>query len=144
MQKKSLLALLLVLAMLLSGCALITVDEEKDNAQPIVDVDGETIDKLTFSNYVYALVNSDSTMQMYYTYGLTDYVNQYAAGEYVQELVMKHEAARQGLDQLTDEDKQAVEEDALTQYNSFLDAIASSCLTDTGLDGDELRDAGAK
>ena len=46
MQKKSLLALLLALMMLLSGCALVTVDTEKDNARTIIDVNGETADPL--------------------------------------------------------------------------------------------------
>ena len=43
MQKKSLLALLLALSVLLSGCALVTVDTAKDNARVIVDVNGETV-----------------------------------------------------------------------------------------------------
>ena len=144
MQKKSLLALLLVLAMMLSGCALVSVNEAKDYAQTIVDVDGETIDKLTFSNYVYALVNSNETMNLYYTYGYTDYVYQTVAQEYVQNLVMKHEAAKQGLDKLTEEEQAEVNENALKQYNEFLDAIADSYLTDSGLEGDELREAAAK
>ena len=108
MQKKSLLALLLVLAMMLSGCALVTVNEAKDYAQPIVDVDGETIDKLTFSNYVYALVNSNETMNLYYTYGYMDYVYQAAADEFVKNLVMKHEAAKRGFDKLTEEEQAAL------------------------------------
>ena len=45
MQKKSLLALLLALMLLLSGCELVTVNTEKDNAQVIVDVNGETVSK---------------------------------------------------------------------------------------------------
>ena len=44
MQKKSLLALLLALMMLLSGCALVTVDTEKDNARTIIDVNGDQIE----------------------------------------------------------------------------------------------------
>lgn len=144
MQKKSLLALLLVLAMMLSGCALVTVNEAKDYAQPIVDVDGETIDKLTFSNYVYALVNSNETMNLYYTYGYMDYVYQAAADEFVKNLVMKHEAAKRGFDKLTEEEQAALNEEAQTQYNEFLDAIADSYLKDSGLEGDALREAAAK
>ncbi len=144
MQKKSLLALLLVLAMMLSGCALVSVNEAKDYAQTIVDVDGEIIDKLTFSNYVYAMVNSNDTMNLYYTNGYTDYVYQAVAQDYVQNLVMKHEAAKRGLDQLTEEEQAEVNETALTGYNEFLDAIAEEYLADSGLEGDALREAAAK
>ena len=43
MRKMTLIALLLALMLMLSGCALVTVDEAKDNARVIVDVDGETV-----------------------------------------------------------------------------------------------------
>ena len=42
MRKKSLLALLLALSLLMSGCALVSVDQVADNARIIVDVNGET------------------------------------------------------------------------------------------------------
>ena len=144
MRKKTLLALLLALMMLMSGCALVTVNEEKDNAQVIVDVDGETVDKLTFTNNVYALVNSDQTMQLYYTYGMMDYVYQTVAQQYIQNFVMKHEAIAQGLDNLSEEDMQEVEENAVAQYNSFMDAIAEAYLPTSELEGDALREAAAQ
>ena len=42
--------LLLALTLLLSGCALVTVDTAKDNARVIVDVNGETVSTDTIFN----------------------------------------------------------------------------------------------
>ena len=49
MRKKSVLALLLVVMMVLSGCALVSKNEEKDNARVIIDVNGETVTKQVIS-----------------------------------------------------------------------------------------------
>ncbi len=147
MQKKSLLALLLVLAIMLSGCALVRVNEEKDRALTIVDVNGETIDKQTIQNYAYYLVNSNETLfYYYYYYGMIDdaYLYELAANQYVQRLVMKQQAVKQGLDQLTAEEQAEVDEQALTKYNSFLDEIAEYYLADSDLTGDALREAAAQ
>ena len=144
MRKMTLIALLLALMLMLSGCALVTVDEAKDNARVIVDVDGETVNKQTFISYAYGLINADSNMQMYYNYMGADYVYQYVSQEYVSDLVMKHQAAKQGFDKLTEEDLQEVEADAQAQYNSFLDSVAQTYLADSELTGDELRQEAAK
>ena len=52
MQKKVFLAILLVASLLLSGCALITVDEKADNARIIIDVNGETVTKAEVKNAI--------------------------------------------------------------------------------------------
>ena len=52
MRKKCILALMLAGMLVLSGCALVTVDEAADNARVILDVDGETVNKAVFHNMV--------------------------------------------------------------------------------------------
>ena len=71
MQKKTLLALLLALMMILSGCSLVTVDTEKDNAQVILDVGGETYDKATVTNLVSNQIYQNQYMnQLYASVGM--------------------------------------------------------------------------
>ena len=152
MQKKSLLALLLALMMLLSGCALVTVDTAKDNARVIVDVNGETVNKQT----VYAAVQNQLQMnqyynQMYSAYGMsasfpTDEatVTTQVIDTYVNQLVGIQKAKELGLYELTEEEKAEVEATAQENYNSFLDSVASTYLGGSTLEGDELRAEAAK
>lgn len=147
MRKKSLLALLLALVMLLSGCALDVVDEEKDLARTVVDVNGETVSKRVITN----AVNSEyQNYLMYYQYGLlssmptTEDLNQHVIDEYVSNLVQKQKALAQGFDQLTEEEQAAVEETAKSNYDTFLQSVISSYLSNSELEGDELNAEAAK
>ena len=152
MQKKSLLALLLALMMLLSGCALVTVDTAKDNARVIVDVNGETVNKQT----VHATVDNQLQMnqyynQMYSAYGMsasfpTDEatITTQVIDTYVNQLVGIQKAKELGLNELTEEEKAEVEATAQESYNSFLDSVASTYLGGSTLEGDELRAEAAK
>ena len=153
MQKKSLLALLLALTMLLSGCALITVDTQKDNARVIVDVNGETVTKAVIHA---AVDNQISTYeyynQLYYTYyGISDV---YSTDEtaitadvidaYVQQLVCQQKAKELGLYEMTEEEQAEVEENGKTNYDSFLESVVSTYMPGTTLEGDELTAAAEK
>ena len=145
MRKKSLLALLLAAMLLLSGCALITVDEEVDNARVIIDVNGETIDKQTVNNYVDYQINQNEYMNQLYSalgmsLGLTTdraSIQTQVIDSYVNSLVAKQKAAALGFDQMTEEDNAAIEEAAQESYHEYLHQIASAYLDTTDLDEEE-------
>lgn len=153
MRKKSVLALLLALVMILSGCTLVTKDEEKDNARVIIDVNGETVDKQTIVSSVRSQISQNEQynqlFQAYYGYG-----NMYPTDEatvtsqviesYTTNLVLKQKAAALGMDQMTDEEKAHAEEHAKEYYNSFLQSVISAYLPNSGLEGDELTAAAEK
>ncbi|MBR4360625.1 MAG: peptidylprolyl isomerase [Clostridia bacterium] len=147
MRKKSLLALLLALVMVLSGCALDVVDEEKDMARTVIDVNGETISKRVITNAVNSQYQNYS---MYYQYGLlssmptTAEITEQVINSYVSNLVQKQKALAQGFDQLTEEEQAAVEETAKSNYDTFLQSVISSYLSDSELQGDELNAEAAK
>ena len=115
MNRKSLLALLLVLCMTLSSCALVTVNQDVDDATPIVTV-GEKVYtkaevKAYVDNYLTQLANS-----YYQNYGYTiDTTNEEviasAQDEVIHSLVEQEvvslKLAEMGFDTLTDEEKVA-------------------------------------
>ncbi len=152
MQKKSLLALLLALMMVLSGCALVSVDTEKDNARTIVDVNGETVNKQT----IYAAVQNQLQMNQYYNqlYASMGVTGSYPTDEatvtsqviesYVNQLVSTQKAKALGLYEMTEEEKTEIETNGQENYNSFLDSVASTYMPGSTLEGDELRAAAAK
>ena len=152
MQKKSLLALLLALTLVLSGCALVTVDQEKDNARVIVDVNGETVNKQTIA----AAVQNELQMNQYYnqlasSMGIsanysTDEatVTSNVISSYVNQLVAKQKAAELGLNEMNEEDQAAIETDAKQMYDSFISSVTSTYFVGTELEGDELTQAAEK
>lgn len=151
MRKKSLLALLLTAMLLLSGCALVTVDEEVDNARVIIDVNGETVNKQAVNDYVDYQLNQNAYMnQLYSALGMnlglsTDRAtiqNQVVDG-YINSLVAKQKAAALGFDQMTDEDNAAIEEAAQESYHEYLHQVASAYIDTTDLD-EEAQEAKAE
>ncbi|MDO4288095.1 MAG: SurA N-terminal domain-containing protein [Eubacterium sp.] len=70
MHKQKIKGLVLALTMafgmtaMASGCSLVTVNPERDNAQVIAEIDGEQLTKESFNNYMayYEMANSGSTM----------------------------------------------------------------------------------
>lgn len=145
MKKRSLLALLLAAMLLLSGCALITVDEEVDNARVIIDVNGETINKQTVNDYVdYQISQNEYMNQLYSTLGMnlglsTDRasIQTQVIDSYVNSLVAKQKATALGFDQMTEEDNAAIEESAQNSYHEYLHQIASAYLDTADLDEEE-------
>ena len=111
MRKKSVLALLLVVMMVLSGCALVSKNEEKDNARVIIDVNGETVTKQVIS----AAVQNQISQNQYYNQLFSSYygysamyptdeatVTNQVVEAYTQKLVLKQKAAALGMTELTD------------------------------------------
>ncbi|MBR1586118.1 MAG: peptidylprolyl isomerase [Clostridia bacterium] len=146
MRKKSLLALLLALSMLLSGCALVTVDQAADNARIIVDVNGETITKQQVSNAVNNTISQNEYMnQLYAMFGMTaNYPTDEATitpqviDYYVEQLVSLQKAKELGLDQFTDEEKAHIQEHADEDWQSYLSQIASNYFPGLELEGEAL------
>ena len=146
MRKKGLLALLLAVTLLMSGCALVTVDEAADNARVIVDVNGETVNKLTVHNAVHSVIEQNEYMNQFYTM-LGGNVNlptdeatvlTQVVDTYVNNLVAGQKAKELGFDQMTEEDTAAIEEEAEHEYQDYLSQVASNYLPGSTLEGDEL------
>ena len=124
MRKKALLALLLVMTMLLSGCALIVKDEIKDNNSTIIQLGDKTVTKAAVKEA--AEQELASTAYMYklygYSYDTTDPDNIAAAQESAikalkEDLVLSAKAAELGLDKLSDEEKTEAENAAKEDYD---------------------------
>ena len=153
MQKKTLLALLLALAMLLSGCALVTVDTAKDNARVIVDVNGETVNKAV----IHAAVDNQISMYEYYNqlyssyYGISDLYSTDEAtvtaeiiDTYVNQLVNQQKAKELGLYEMTEEEQAEVDANGKEYYDSFIQSVISTYMPGSTLEGDELTAAAEK
>ena len=152
MQKKSLLALLLALMMLLSGCALVSVDTAKDNARVIVDVNGETVNKATISAAVQnTLAQNQYYNQLYSSYRMSGMfstdeatVTSEVINSYVENLVSKQKAAELGLNELTEEEQAEVEATGKENYDSFIQSVIDTYMPGSKLEGDALIQAAEK
>lgn len=145
MTKKSLLALLLVAAMLLSGCSLVVKDKDVDALQTIIDVNGEIINKQTFeAAFAYQLSMEQYYAQIYAMYlGQSSDVDEAQVKEntltsYVTSLVKNQKSVELGLDKLTDEETARAEETAQADYQTQLDSIKSYYFADSQLEEAEL------
>ena len=148
MRTKCILALMLAAMLVLSGCALVTVDEAADSARVILDVDGETVNKAVFHNMVeYQLYQNQQMNSYYQMLGLTgsfstdeNTVAQEVLASYTNSLVAKHKAAELGFDQMTEEENQEIQETAEKNYEELLTEIKDHYLADSAsLDEAELR-----
>ena len=150
MRKKALLAMLLALTLLLSGCALIVKDEAVDNATEIIRMGDQVITK----DKVKAEVQNqlDSMAYYYSLYGssfdATSAENIAAAQEEAvnalkEDLALTAKAAELGLDQLTAEEEEKAKTSAQESYDSALDYVKTNMLQDSGLEGEELDKAAA-
>lgn len=148
MHKKALLACMLVVTMLLSGCALIEKDEAVDRATEIVRVGdtvytkGEILDQvnyqLSYMSYVY---------QMYgMSYDTTDAQNISDAKDavinsLVEDAVKNIKVKELGLDTLTDEETATLKENTDEAWESNRTSVKNNYFAETELTGDELEKA---
>ena len=137
MQKKALLALLLVLTMILSGCSLIVKDEAVDAARVVIRVGDDTYTKAQVQAQIQNQVNYMTAL--YSRYGLSfdstnaDVMNSLTdnvLNSLVERSVLLAKAKELGLDQLTDEEKTKIEENTASQ----LDSLRKSAATEFSLD----------
>ena len=151
MRKNALLALMLVLTMLLSGCALIVKDEAVDNATEIIKMGDKTITKGEIKEQTENVLDNN---QYYYSmmgqsYDVTDPSNIAAAQEQAieslkKDLALTAKAAELGLDQLTAEEEEKARTEAQESYDYALDYVKTNQLADSGLEGEELDKAAAE
>ena len=145
MRRKSLLALLLVLSMALSGCALVVKDEAVDAATEIIRLGDQVVTKGEIQQQVnYQLVQMYNLYQQYgLSYDVTDSSNvetiqQYVIENYENELVSHQKISELGLDNLTEEEEAHIQADAESIYSSYLEDYIASYMSDSELTGDEL------
>ena len=126
MQKKALLALLLVLTMILSGCSLIVKDEAVDAARVVIRVGDDTYTKAQVQAQIQNQVNYMTAL--YSRYGLSfDSTNadvmssltDNVLNSLVERSVLLAKAKELGLDQLTDEEKTKIEENTASQLDEI-------------------------
>ena len=150
MKKKAYLALLIALALLLSGCTLKTVDPVADAAQVILNVNGEKITKSQMTSLVNTYTNNLLSTDMnalyyYYYYGSLPYTEEQLLDQTItavtRSIVQEQEAVKQGFDKLTDEELAAAQAEAEEQFEEQLQDVISDHLADSELTGDELRSA---
>lgn len=145
MHKKALLALMLVVAMMLSGCALIEKDANVDRATEIIKVadtvytKGEILDQidyqLNYMAYMYSMFGmsydpTDPAIIEQTTEDVIDYL--------VRDAVMNKKVKELGLDALTEEEQAQLDEAVADSWQSNLDTCQSTYFADTELTGDEL------
>ena len=129
-----LLALVLVLTLTLSGCSMIVVDEEKENARTAAVVGGEIITKgEAQSLYDYYV---DYYTYLYSYYGMSsdsldlEDLKQDALDALVEQKLVAQKAAELGLDQLTDEQKAEIEEQVNADFENYIESYQEDVRTD--------------
>ncbi len=149
MSKKALLAVMMALVLLLSGCTLIQKDEAVDKETVIIKMGDQEITK----EKVQKQVQSELDYMEYYYYmmgrsfDVTDPSNiamaqEEAVNALKQDLALTAKAKELGLDQLTEEELASVKESAQKDYDEAIDYVKTSVLTDTeGMDEEALAKA---
>jgi len=150
MRKRALLAMLLVLSLILSGCTLIQKDEAVDAATEIIRLGDQVVTKGEINDAVdYQLNYMSYLYSMYgYSYDTTDEdniadVRESVISSYESDLVINAKIAELGLDQLTEEEEAEIQQNAEDDYNEYLEYIKSANYEDSELSDEEI-DAKAK
>lgn len=132
MQKKALLALMLALTLVLTGCTLVQKDPEVDKAQAIITLGDQVITKgevveavnyqLEYMSYLYSLYG--------YAYDPTDpaaieEVRSSVITSFKTQMVRTAKIREMGLDKLTAEEEAKIQADAESKYQENLDYIIS-------------------
>ena len=151
MRKKSLLAVLMAMILLLSGCALIVKDQAVDDATEIIRMGDQVITKAEVKKQIQNEL--DSTAYMYslygYSYDATDAANiaeaqNDAIDALKQDLALTAKAKELGLDQLTDEEKETVQANAQKSYDEAIEYAKTNLIGDTeGMDDEAVATAAA-
>ena len=145
MRKRVLLALVLVIALVMStGCSLIIKDEAVDRATPIIEVAGKTITKGEIQAQTEAILNYNEQMYAYYgmSYDRTSETvvanaQDQAIESLIQNAVVDAKLADYGFDTFTDEEMVEIEASAQEDYQLYHDTIKNFYFSDTELTGDD-------
>lgn len=150
MKKKALLAVLLVMTMLLSSCALVVKDKEVDAKTVILKMGDKEITKAEVQEAV-----QNELAEMYQTYAnygsqldvtdpnVIEAAQNTAVTRLKQDMTLRAKAAELGLDQLTEEETAKAKEDAESSLETTKNYIKSFYLTEEQqqLEGEELEKA---
>ena len=147
MRKKALLAVMMALVLLLSGCALIVKDEAVDNATEIIRFGDKVITKAEVKKQTEVqLYNTYSTYAMMgHQYDVEDPANIAKAQESAitalkKDLVLTAKAAELGLDKLTDEENEEAKTTGQSNYESERDYYIKNYMENTeGKDDETLK-----
>lgn len=145
MRKKSLLALLLAVAVLLTGCALVEKDPEVDRATEIIrvgdtvytkgQVQDEVAYQLSYMNYIYSMygmafdANDPETIAQ---------AQQQVIDYLIEEAVLTQKIDELGLSTLTEEEQAALDAQVEAAWTQNLGSVKASYFADTELAGEEL------
>ena len=139
-----LLALVMALMLALTGCSMIEVDREMDDAEVIIRVNGtELLKKEVMENYELYKANLQYQYQMYAAFGYPvtmpsdDDIKQTVVDAMVMQEVRKQKAAELGLDQLTDDELATVNETAQSNYDADFEQVKSN-VTEDGMTEEEI------
>ena len=145
MNKKALLALVLALTMLLSGCTLIVKDQSVDDATEIVRLGDAVYTKAEVNDRVNTYLEEEAYYySMYgYTIDTTDPSIIQEAREFVVEdlkesIVKQQKIEELGLGELTDEELVTLNERVEEEINGYRDIVKAYYITDETLEGDAL------
>lgn len=136
-----LIPLLVVLAVAISGCSMIVIDEEMDLAEAVAVVNGEVITK----GEVQPVYESYVSMYQYYaSLGITGYdvdnLAQVIVDRFVDDKVALQEAAKRGLDTFNDDELKEISDEAQTSFEEYIDTYRES-FEEAGGTGEEVRQA---
>ena len=146
MRKRVILALMLVVALILTtSCSLIVKDPEVDKQTVIVEVNGKTFTKDEVqANVEYQMSYMEYMYSMYgMQYDKTDAsaisdAQDAVISSLIQQTVVEDKVSETGADQLTDEELTQLQTTVDTTYQGYMDSVKSSNFADTELTGDEL------
>ena len=142
--KKTLLALILALSLLLSGCSLVVKDPVVDAAQTILEVNGQAVDKQTFLNSYNAMLNTYYQMQ---SYGLqmgdvsADQLIADTKDLLVRQSLITQQAEAQKMGELTEDEQKDLDSQVETAWQGLRDQVKAQDFAETALTGDELNAA---
>ena len=149
MKKLGLLALLMAVVLMMTGCSLVVKDPEVDAKRIIIDFGEETVDKATFIRaYNNAYNNELATQQMYQQFGLIQQINidpqqimQSTLDGLVNRMVLLKRARELKLDVLDEEGTKTLAEKVETSWQGILDEVKRQDFAETELTGEELTKA---
>ena len=151
MRKKALLAALMAMILLTSGCALIVKDEAVDAATPVIRMGDQVITKAEVKAQVESeLYQQASWYQMFgQSFDYTDPANIAAAQESAiealkKDMVLNAKAKELGFDQLTAEDEASIKENAQKDLDSIISQAKNYVENAEGMSEEELTEAATK
>ena len=151
MRKKALLAALMAMILLTSGCALIVKDEAVDAATPVIRMGDQVITKAEVKAQIESEIEQQAAwyQMIGYSFDYTDPENIAAAQESAiealkKDMVLNAKAKELGFDQLTAEDEETIKADAQKDLDSILSQAKSYVENAEGMSEEELTEAATK